>query len=415
MIKYKNITILLLIIYIVFSYFSPLIQLQFGENILTRNLGTIVLSFLLILEIRKRKSKSIKLLITLMFLIILMFSLSFLFNVSTASKYSISILINLITIPFAIFIFYSISNNDETIDVVLKTLVICSLLNGFIALLFLYFGGVNPFDMHEGMGRFIGFDETTGRTGGSRAENYVGFWNVPAVIYFLNAFLNKSRDKISYLNIFGFIFSFLSILVSFSRSSILTALIAILGVFYFNRGNIKILKWAVLIIITILISTYLIQFQFSLMSDVVFRDQLSRWNFHNEDIGIDRFEAWDFYVKEFLSSSILFGKGPGYIQTIIPFKFDILPHNSIIDVLVEYGIFGTVLFLIPVFFTIKILFKYKPKHDLYLFIFSMIFISMFFSLLFLSNAFLKNYWLFFGLILGRYYYLRSKPQIMPVK
>lgn len=406
--KSNRIISTLIVIYITFSYFSPFLQLSFGINILTKNIGTFCLLLLFFYSLYSNFSnKSILKLFNLIFTLSIVFTISLVFNLSYNQSSSVlRSFFGIITIPIVIFIFYSISSNDKILKIVLYALVICSIINCVIALYSLY-SGRNLFGMATGFGRFIGFDETTGRVGGIRGENYAGFWNVPAIVYFT---ISIVKNKLNIWNIILLLIALTGTVISLSRSSVLTALIAMILVLFFYKKRIRPVYFSMILLFSFIVLSIVIRYQFGSMSQYVYEDQLNRWNLNADNDNIDsfRFEIWNFWIDEFLSSSIIFGKGPGFINSIIESKqYHFVPHNSSLDVLVEFGIIGLTIFLIPIIYSVVLYFNNKYNQDYYLLIFIIIFLSMFVSLFFLSNPYLNNYWIFWGLIWGRYNYIRK--------
>ena len=115
----------------------------------------------------------------------------------------------------------------------------------------------------------------------------------------------------------------------------------------------------------------------------------------------NRTHVWKEWLEVFFQYP--FGIGPGQVSNYVQISIQLIPHNSLLSVAVEYGVFGLFLYMVPfivAYRSSRWLFKCN-NYDSLLAMQVASFWGMVVSLIFLSNPFLKIVFLLAGCIEGR--------------
>jgi len=395
----------LAVLYLVYNYTKPILDILSNYNPLTLYFGRIVGVLLIIqlifdkkfwsfLQTEKRYVVYIYLFITVVFI-----SLPFIPNIYiffTANR-----LYEIFSCWILYMIFMYLSLRDDNGKNFLWLLTGLAILNALVGL----YGSLTGQSLlgitrqEVGVGAF-GYDPTTGRSGGLRGENYVGIWNAPALaVGFLLLFSKKYKNKA--LGMAFVIVSSLSTIISLSRTSLLCAIIVtILALFFLVRNNSYLLVFLFVSLLIFVFSQPLIIKQSSFFSHSVRSDMEKRWSISNM-IEDERIYIWDEYLKISIKKPI-FGHGAGYIEQEIS-RGNTVPHNSLLDVFVEHGFSGLLLYVIPFILAVRsiIYFKNRKCQEIYGVFFCITFFGMAAGLLTLSNPFLKLVWMVAGSLEGR--------------
>jgi O-antigen ligase len=200
--------------------------------------------------------------------------------------------------------------------------------------------------------------------------NALALFLVPISILFFGMFIKKIKEK-KYLNsfiyLFIFIISFLSVFFAKSDAGIISIIISLLlfPVFYFKKGfN--------LLFLYIPILTALFIIQSPIKNKINFKD-------YSGNIRLDIWEE----TQEMLDENFVFGSGiNGYQEKMEKYHknnyFDIFlyPHNLFLNFWVEIGLFGLIIFIIIFFKFFKNCFRYKENNIDYSILLIICFISI---------------------------------------
>ena len=222
-------------------------------------------------------------------------------------------------------------------------LVVCAAVNSGIGL----WGAVTRRTLFNvsreivGTGAF-GYDAVTGRAGGITGENYVGMYDLPALLAGL--YLIGHR-RFRWLGIVLTLLSSAAIAVSISRTSVLSAVAAALvfiGVRFRKRRS-AVLLCGIVAALFYFGSGYITNPDgVSSMADEA---SLIRYRWSTQGVERDsRLDIWRSYLDDIYSYP-LFGKGSGYLLGAVA-RGAKVPHNSFLDVLVEFGVTGLVFYLL---------------------------------------------------------------------
>jgi O-antigen ligase len=192
-----------------------------------------------------------------------------------------------------------------------------------------------------GTGSF-GYDAVTGRSGGIAGENYVGMYDVPALIAGL--FLMRHRRW----RPAGIALSALSsaaIIVSLSRGSILSALTAAMLFIWLTMKRSRSAPWLlVLLLAAVYAGAGYIGDQDNAPAGMPLANSTG-YRFAAEGLTNEsRLAIWRKYFDDVITDNPVFGMGGGYIQFQALMDRRV-PHNSFLDILVEYGSVGLLLYL----------------------------------------------------------------------
>lgn len=301
--------------------------------------------------------------------------------------------------------FMGLTRKDANAKLVICIFGILALGNGLVGI-YGSLTGNSLFGMsseYVGVGAF-GYDPSSGRSGGIRGENYVGVWNVPALALGLSLFFSSTNIRRRSIGIFIVCLSSASILVSLSRSSIISGITtAIVGlILYAGRGRMKTILLTIFIAcLVVLISQFFLGQQRSFFSKQVDDIYMTKWTFQalQEE---SRPRIWKEYWEDLLESPIL-GKGVGYIKEQVS-RGRFVPHNSFLSITVEQGIIGLLLYILPFIMVIRSLRIYIKRQDVsddYGKVACMSFFAIAAGLLFLSDPFIKILWVVAGILQGR--------------
>jgi len=279
--------------------------------------------------------------------------------------------------------------------IIIISLAALALLNALVAL---YFGlsGQKLFSVTEKEVGYVafGYDMSTGRIGGIRGENYTGIWNAPLMIYGILLAKNKKLLK-KFLGYLFIIMSLLSAMASLSRASFLCIIFIIFSgiyIFYFkNKTNL--LSPILLLIVFVFTIKIALSFQYKIIEyapenirpEIYKRIIISSW------LENDRLSIWRYYFNSFIERPF-FGKGPGYINEEYKHGF-LVPHNSLLDIAVETGIFGLCIYI---YFFLRAIRAYLRRFAIvedYANIFFILLMTILLGLQFLSNPFFKLLWI----------------------
>jgi O-antigen ligase len=254
-----------------------------------------------------------------------------------------------------------------------------------------------------GVGAF-GYDPSTGRAGGFRGENYAGAWNAPAFAFGISLLsLRKSKG----LTVLGGLLastSFLGTVASLSRTSVACLLVASFICLTLVLKRITARQIALFVIMGYFLTLaipYLLESQMSYFSPRVKEYTRARWNIKQPN-EFGRSVVWKEYLKTSVGSPI-WGHGPEYIEMQVAGGRKV-PHNSFLDILVEFGILGLSLYILPFILTVRYFMAYRKSNNRDGYV-SSLFISFFGMapiFLSLSTPFLKIVWIVAGLLHGRF-------------
>lgn len=190
-------------------------------------------------------------------------------------------------------------------------------------------------------------------------ENQFCGYFIVGTVYFLKNILEKKRILISSMLVITFLFF---ALLTGSRGGILSILLAIVVylLLYAKKDKKKIKK----IFISLLVGIFLIILIGNLLN-YLSPEIAQRFSVENvqETGGTGRTKIWERYLNLFNESPIsrkIFGYGSGSVSTM----YGKVAHNNWIELLVETGICGEILFFILIASFIRISYK---KNNMYLF------------------------------------------------
>ncbi len=243
----------------------------------------------------------------------------------------------------------------------------------------------------------LGFDSTTGRSGGLRGENYVGLWIAPATSM---AIVRLSAGRLV-LPLSLLILALSGVAVSLSRTAIISTLLLLVAGLAWHVVRRSVRNTILLVIGSALASSIiaaLILTYGQWRSDYNVA-QIVEDRFITADIKTARSEAWARGLDDFVASPIL-GKGCG---ASLPNEYNrYIYHNSILDIAGELGVVGLCIFLYPWWKAGKSLWStrkwYRQSTELVIVTLSLV--AMILSLMTLSNPFLKIVWIYLALLQG---------------
>jgi len=189
-----------------------------------------------------------------------------------------------------------------------------------------------------GVGTF-GYDPIYGRSGGIIGENYVGLVDLPALVAGLWLLQNRRWNLAGVLLTAA---SGAAIVVSLSKASAMAGLVAALA---FSLISIRRRRSAVLLIGVVGALLYGGASYLTSAKDPAPYRKVSiqyRWSMEAL-INEDRLTIWRSYLSDVEGAPFL-GRGPGYIAGRISAGRQV-PHNSLLDILVEFGLLGVVLYV----------------------------------------------------------------------
>lgn len=403
-----NFKIIIGIIYIGLNYFLPFIVLispnfaQFSKH--TNLVFGIIITLYVFFDSKFSYLLFNKNIITYFLFTILCIIFSIIFNQDININIISSFIYELISL-FIIFIFYrSIARDNINAKLLFYSAAFFSIINSAIGLYgFLTLSPIMDVTFEDvGVGAF-GYDPSSGRSGGIKGENYTGIWNVPGLVLGLS--ILYSGNKFSKIIALTFIILVsLASIVSLSRGSMLVSIFAILFYFILQRSfsirNIIFLMF--FSIFAYLYGFFIFNYILLNTSALNASDLSTKWT-GSAPLSDIRTQIWASYLTEIFNLNLFFGLGPSYLKIPDNFKLGFLPHNSFLDVFVQFGLMGISLYVIPLFKVIRQLLKFYFSGfiDTYFVDFSVIVLSMSVGLFFLSDEYLKIYWIFIALTIGR--------------
>lgn len=193
-------------------------------------------------------------------------------------------------------------------------------------------------------------------SGGLKDPNTMAFDGIISLMFslFLYAESKSPIVKIKKLLLLvSIIVETIAITFSFSRAAWLTLVIFI--ILYFLRRRFKgITKFILAFIVVVIVSQVMIK-KYSISTDVI-KTRFSLKEME-ETKGANRELIWETYISR-IDDYLLYGTGIGNSQTIIAenregLAYDYETHNLYLQFLVEYGVFGLLLYLLYLFGIIK--------------------------------------------------------------
>ena len=368
------------ILLIGFSFLFLLInKIAFGASLI---LGIVILIFLN-LEIIVKQSKRIlkkismfEILITCFFLFF--FFISALLSIKPYRSFLVIIYLNLFII-FSFFVFLILLENKKKATFLFKILSISFAANAL--LIFIY--NVSNYEFYE-------------------LSKFKGFVNLMTIFTIVNFFLNKS--KFNYISI---ILLFPNIIMSGSSASILGILIGIFLCFiFFCLKKLQVLyklKYF-LLTISVCISIILSFLFYKNLPSKFDQNSIAKFEFKIPTNLIDHHRQfiWGFSIQKFILKP-LFGYGQDSSNFIDGSQEDIgskytgdmnfipsHPHNFLIEILLETGIFGTLFFILLIYIINVRIWK---LHQSLKFRLHLIFLNSFFwSSSFVNFSFWLGWW-----------------------
>lgn len=298
--------------------------------------------------------------------------------------------------------FMLLCKDPKNQKIIAWALAILATINGIVALYGALTGKMIVDIPREkvGVGAF-GFDLETGRSGGFRGENYMGAWNAPSLGLGLILLFEKSY-WLKFIGSFFALIASTSLIVSLSRTSVIAGIILITIITTYIIGRKKIINLVIFLIFSLLafqVAKNIFIAQSMRFSPYLRYETQRRWTL-SEMLENERKHIWISYLNVSLEAPI-FGHGAGFIKNELDCG-NYVPHNSFLDVLVEHGISGLILYFLPFIISFKKLNFSKRNNNMNkmsIFYFAS-FMAIAISLLFLSNPFFKLLWLVMGCLEG---------------
>jgi len=396
----KNLILAFFFPYVGYQYIKPVIDVYFS-GFFANNLGRLLAVGLVVtwfsIECSRKWLQSKAYFLTFIFPIFLISivggTLSVEREVITLTDVFGGIYTILTTWTLYIITYSMIRRNPTLGDRVILFCAVLAIANSIVAIYGLI-SGESLIPDYEGIA--FGFHENTGRSVGYRAENYVGFWTAPLVAYSL--FYRRGLfDPIAN----GFlVVGIIAVVISLSRTSWISTLV-IFSFWWFwtynkRRNAYFFILLAGLAIIVIYFSVNFFQIYLGNISSHLVEDNIKRLG------GVDsKLEPWMEWLSIFAANPL--GVGPGGIQDIYQRGLTTLvPHSSLLDVAVEYGIFGLFVYCIPLWLLLRdaVEFVRSAKRNITLGALIGVSLGMLVSLTVLSNPFLIIFFVFLGAVQG---------------
>ena len=277
-------------------------------------------------------------------------------------------------------------------------LIVIAAANTFIGY-FLYFYGFNILTTSN----IIGFNEVSGRIAGIRGENYTGYWAAPlfsGILFVL--FTRNTKFFYKLILILIVLASVISIILGLSRTGIIS--ITVTGLFTFaniiTRSQKKISYAFIIAVFTIAIAA--ISFIYSKSSINRILDQHTINQEEERLNGDNRSFIWFSWLNTSIENPL--GLGPGAIEEHLDQHYGAVPHNSFLDILVEYGFLGLAILILSLTYVFKN-FNFKSSDFTHVTLMGA-FLGMLTSLFFLSNPMLPLHYIIAGGIVGRNNWLK---------
>lgn len=233
-------------------------------------------------------------------------------------------------------------------------------------------------------------------------ELYMDYSNavsiVSALLLYFGIIENKKIDLV-----LGII-TYIILLIAGSRGSFLTLSMLILGLIWLKYKSQKFLYFALIVSIISLLSPYFFYESLSLMSSTVDFDSRTIEQLINNDFlrGNDRYQLYTYLLGKAVDDGFL---GGGICaDRYYLFRGNLTDngyytHNILIELIVDFGIFGLLMFCLIIKEIYTFIKKYHTKKNICGFIFVFMFVS--FVQLFFSRSMLTepNLYIFMGLLI----------------
>lgn len=254
----------------------------------------------------------------------------------------------------------------------------------------------------------LGSVAASGRAIGFRGENYVGFWVCPALIASLATVFCSRRSPRMLASSLFFAICFAGILVSKSRSSLNAAITGILCWLLLSllAGHFRLSARKCLILVVFFATTYWVcshsmSALYSHYTETAWSYQRGKWTLQGT-ANDSRLPIWNAYLRLAMEHPAL-GSGPGTIRRIVE-GGGLIPHNSLLDIAVEYGGIGLAIYILPFALIAIRLSQHQRSHRSITSSATLILVAslvgMCSSLMSLSNPFAKLLWITAGSIDG---------------
>jgi hypothetical protein len=254
-----------------------------------------------------------------------------------------------------------------------------------------------------GIGSF-GFDASTGRSGGIRGENYAAYWVAPLLGLGISLITYRKRPALGWALV---TYSLVGIFVSMSRSAFVSSIGAIaLGIWIGTNRlfRVKARRWSgtawlfVVVASIFVIGSLIVWFYVGSLEGRTADLQAARWlQGWTEDA---RTEIYRLYLGIGLEAPVT-GSGPGFIQMQVEDFSQTVPHNSLLDIFVEYGMAGLLLYLVPAWRLRHAFMRtMRGEGDYYQANCILALTIMVISLMFLSDPFGPMLWVVVGIATG---------------
>jgi hypothetical protein len=264
-----------------------------------------------------------------------------------------------------------------------------------------------------GNGSF-GYDAHTGRAGGFIGENGVGMYSLPALVVGI-WLITRKRWRLAGIAIASL--SAAAIVLSLSRTSAISGLT---GVLFFVVLGARRKRSTLLLLAIPLLAVYFgagyVNSQKHLWTGRMTNDPASvGYRFSAEGLTNEtRIGLWEFYLGEAMTDPIL-GRGSGYIASQFSVGANI-PHNSFLDMLVEYGLIGLLLYMSAFALVCRAWVRCRGRTTSVLPDLMMsCFVGMTVSLLTLSLPLARPVWAMAGSVAGVCLWAGRMPRVAPVR
>lgn len=307
------------------------------------------------------------------------------------------VLYRVCSVSLLFLVFAATARSRAGLTAICTTLAICAATNAGIGL----WGAVthrNIFPSGEAavpnVGSF-GFDASSGRSGGIIGENYSGMCNVPAVVAGM-ALLRRKESRL--LGGGLLLLAITGTVVSVSRASIMAVSAAVCVFVALTARRVSLAGTAgALIPICLLTGVGVITYRLYVYQLPIGMQRAIANRFSQDGAVNDpRAGVWRLYADEALRRPLL-GNGPGYVKDRVR-SGGLVPHNSFLDVAVQFGLPAMAMIVIAVF-RLLATFRAARKTERGSYLYAC-FVGMLIPLLTLSSPFLPLVWAIAGALMG---------------
>lgn len=215
------------------------------------------------------------------------------------------------------------------------------------------------------------------------ANFYAYLMSLPLFIIYFNKNLSLFYRFILYIPIS------VSIIITISRSVIAALiLVFIVSILLFERKFLRIVKYIVILLFITICLTFLSHFQLPGLSISIYE-----WYELRATQNTPRFEYWQVLLNAFIDNPI-FGYGLRGSEILLGGMGE-YAHSSYIELLIDYGLFGSIIFLCFMFYVFFIGLKLVQMSPLY-----KPWVSSYMMLCILFGGFTLLYWPFFWIVIG---------------